>query len=66
MNKRNYLPQDHQLLNSDKFVVLHKNQIFVRGDNFIWNRAEIGVLLGPNAELLKIDEGEGHTRTRGL
>jgi|TARA_B110000438_G_C15807396_1_gene648066 NAD+ diphosphatase len=59
MNKRNYFPQAHQLVDSDKFVVLHKNKIFVRGDNFIWNRAEISVLLGPNAELLKIDEGKG-------
>ncbi|HIF75787.1 MAG TPA: NAD(+) diphosphatase [Porticoccaceae bacterium] len=59
MNVRNYFPQKNELLDSDKFIVLHKNQVFVRGDNFIWSRAEVNALLGANLELLKIDDGEG-------
>lgn len=59
MTRRGYFPVPDELTDNDQFVLFQENQILVRGDNFVWSRSELELILPANLEILLIDTQAG-------
>ena len=59
MTPRSYFLQIDQLRDSDRFVVFYQQQVLVRANEFVWDRAQLAPLLSDDAEMLLIDDRAG-------
>ena len=56
MTRRNFFPAIHQLDDSDQFVLFYERQVVVRGQAFVWSRAQLEHLLLEDADFVIIDD----------
>lgn len=57
MSPRSHFLRLEQLLESDRFIVIHDERLLTRGNRFIWERSEIDPHLTGEQDLLLIEPG---------
>ena len=57
MIRRSYFLHPDSLHDLDQLVLFYQSQVLVRGENFVWHKAQLDAGLLEDAELLVIEEG---------